>query len=73
MDPINYKHHPHRELFLQANNLIKTRDHLGLITHVGKVKSHKGVTHNDAADACVRGVVDGDILSDITYTEADPP
>jgi len=73
IDPSNYKHHPHRELLLKANNLIQTRDQLGLTTHIGKVKSHIGVTHNDATDAGARGIVDGDILPDITYTDVDPP
>jgi hypothetical protein len=36
IDLLNYTHHLHRELLLQANNLIKTRDHLGLITHIGR-------------------------------------
>ena len=32
----------------------------------GKIKSHTCVTYNDEADAGARGVVDGDILPDIT-------
>jgi len=56
---------------LKVNNHIQSRDQLGLITHIGKVKSHTCITHNDAANAGARGVVDGDILPDITYTDAD--
>jgi ribonuclease HI len=72
IDPLNYKHHPHRDLLMKANNHIQKRDQQGLTTHIGKVKSHTGVTHNDTADAGARGVVDGDVLPDITFTEADP-
>ena len=36
---------------MYANNIIKVRDEKGLTTHIGKVKSHTGVTYNDAADA----------------------
>jgi hypothetical protein len=57
---------------LKANNHIQIREQLGLTTHIGKVKSHTGVTHNDGADAGARGVVDGDILPDITFTYAGP-
>jgi ribonuclease HI len=32
---------------------------LGYNTHIGKVKSHTGVTHNDEADTTARGVVEG--------------
>jgi hypothetical protein len=73
IDPLFYNHHPHRELLLHAKNLIKARDHLGLITHIGKVKSRTSVTRNEAADARARGFAHGDILPDITYTDADPP
>jgi hypothetical protein len=58
---------------MKANNHIQIRDQLGLTTHIGKVKSYTGVNHNDAAHAGARGVIDGDILPDITFTEADPP
>jgi ribonuclease HI len=72
VDPLNYKHHPHRDLLMKANNHIQIRDQQGLTTHIGKVKSHTGVTYNDTADAGARGVVDGDVFPDITFTEADP-
>ena len=42
-------------------------------THIGQVKSHTGVTHNDEADTAAREVVEGDKTPDITFTEADPP
>jgi hypothetical protein len=73
IDPINYQHHPHRDLLMKANSHIQNREQLSLTTHIGKVKSHTAVTHNDAADAGARGIVDGDILPDITFTEVDPP
>ena len=46
---------------------------MGYITHIGKVKSHTGVTHNDEADTTARGVVEGKKTPDITFTHADPP
>ena len=46
---------------------------MGYITHIGKVKSHTGVTYNDEADNAARGVVDGHKTPDITFTDADPP
>ena len=62
-----------QKLLLFTNNLIQTRDEQGLMTLIGKVKSHTGVAYNDEADAGSRGVVDGDILPDITFTTTDPP
>jgi len=58
---------------MKANDHIQIRYQLGLTTHIGKVKSHTGVTHNDAADAGARGVVDGDILPEITFTDVHLP
>jgi hypothetical protein len=46
---------------------------MGYNTHIGKVKSHTGVTHNDEADTTARGVVEGQKLPDIIFTDADPP
>jgi hypothetical protein len=54
------------------NNLIKTRDEQGLLTHTGKVKSHTSVIYNDEANGGARGVIDGYILQDVTFT-ADVP
>ncbi len=42
-------------------------------THIGKVKSHTGITDNDEADTAARNVVDGHIPPDIIFTDADPP
>ncbi len=46
---------------------------MGLHTHIGKVKAHTGVTHNDEADKAARNVVEGIKTPDITFTDADPP
>ena len=46
---------------------------MGYSTHIGKVKSHTGVTHNDEADAAERGVVKGQKIPDMTFTDVDPP
>ncbi len=45
---------------------------MGYKTHIGKVKSHTGVTHNDEADTSARNVVEGHISPDIILTDADP-
>ena len=58
IDPLNFTHHPHKDLFHYTNNLIQTRDEQGFMTLIWKVKSHTGVAHNDGADAGARGAVD---------------
>ncbi len=73
IDPLRYAHHPHKELLRQANALIKSRDENGLLTYIGKAKSHTGATYNDGADAGARGVVDEDTLPDYIFTSSDPP
>ncbi len=45
---------------------------MGYSTHVGKVKSHTGVTHNDEAETAARGVVEGPKTPDIIFTDVDP-
>ncbi len=59
IEPLSFNHHAHKELLQLADNIIRTRDNMGYNTHIGKVKSHTGVTHNDEADAAARGVVEG--------------
>jgi hypothetical protein len=46
---------------------------MGYKTHIGKVKSHTGVAHNDEADISARNVVEGHKILDIIFTYADPP
>ncbi len=46
---------------------------MGYSTHIGKVKSHTGVTHNDEANAAARGAVEGKTTPDITFADANPP
>jgi hypothetical protein len=46
---------------------------MGYTTHIGKVKSHTGVTHNFEADTTARNVVEGHKTPDIIFTIADPP
>ena len=69
---LRYAHHPHKEILRHASALVKTRAEKGLLTHIWKVKSHTGVAYNDEANAGARGVVDGDIVLDITFTNANP-
>jgi hypothetical protein len=45
---------------------------MGYNTHIGKVKSHTGVKHNDEADTAARGVVEGQKTPNIIFTDADP-
>jgi ribonuclease HI len=73
IDPLSLNHHPHKELLQLADNIIRTKDDMGYNTHIGKVKSHTGVTHNDEADIAARGVVEGHKPLDIIFTDADPP
>jgi len=44
---------------------------MGYKTHIGKVESHTGVTHNDEADTAARNVVEGHKTPDIIFTDAD--
>ena len=46
---------------------------MGYKTHIGKIKSRTGVTHNDEADTSARNVVEGHKIPDITFTDAEPP
>jgi ribonuclease HI len=73
IDPHSFTHHPHKHLLQLADNIIHTRDDMGYKTHIGKVKLHTGVTHNDEADTTARNVVEGHKTPDITFTNADPP
>jgi len=57
IDPLSFSYHPHKELLRLADDIIRTRDNMGYNTHIGKGKSHTGVTHNDEADTAARGVV----------------
>jgi ribonuclease HI len=59
IDPLCFDHHPHKELLQLADDIVRTRDNISYNTHIGKVKSHTGVTHNDEADTAACGVVEG--------------
>ena len=72
IDPLCFNHHPHKELLQLADDILRTRDNMGHTTHIGKVKSHTGVTDNDEADTAARGVVEGHKPQDIICTDADP-
>ncbi len=73
IDPFCFNHHPHKELLQLADDIVRTRDNMGYNTHIGKVKSHTGGTHNDEADTVARSVVEGPKTPDITFIYADPP
>ena len=46
---------------------------MGYKTHIEKVKSYTGVTHNDEADTAASNVVEGHKTPYIIFTDADPP
>ncbi len=46
---------------------------MGYKTHIGKVKSHARVTHNDAADTPALSMVEGHKMPDLIFTDVDPP
>ncbi len=73
IDPLSFIHHPHKHLLQLADNIIHTRDNMGYKTHIGKVKPHTGVTHNDEGDTTARNVAKGHKTLDCFFTDADPP
>ncbi len=73
IDPLSCTHHPHKIILQLADDIIHTRDNMGLKTHIVKVKSHTGVTHNDEADKVARNVVEGHKPLDKIFSDADPP
>jgi ribonuclease HI len=73
IDPAAYNQHMYKDLLQLTNQLLKDRDHKQPKTHIGKVKSHTDVEHNETADKAARAVVDGANLPGITFEEADPP
>jgi ribonuclease HI len=73
IDPLSFIHHPHKHLLQLADNIIHTRDNMGYKTHIGKVKYHTGVSHNDEANTAACNVVEGHKTPDIILTDADPP
>ena len=70
--PLSFIHHPHKDLLKLADDIIRTRDTLEYKTHIGKVKSHTGVTHHDEADEVARSVVEGHTKPDKIFTGTDP-
>jgi hypothetical protein len=72
-DPHNLIHHQHKDLLILADNTINTRNELRYITHIGKVNSYTGVTHNDEADEGARSVVEGAKAPDRSFSTADLP
>jgi hypothetical protein len=39
---------------------------------MGKVKSHTDIEYNESADSAARALVDGEVLPDIIFEDADP-
>jgi len=74
INPASENHYLHKDLLLQlTDQLLRTRDSKQLRKLIGKVKSRTDIEYNELADKAARAVVDGDVLSIITSTEADPP
>ena len=59
IDPLCFNHNPHKELLQSADDIVRTRDNMEYNTHIGKVKSHTGIKHNDKVDTAARCVVEG--------------
>jgi len=70
IDPLSFIHHPHKHLLHLVDNIIRTRNNMGYKKHIGKVKLHTGVTHNDEADTTARNVVEGHKTPDMIFTSA---
>ena len=70
--PYKYKNNPHYDLLRLMSNALREREEAGLRTHIGKVKSHTGITYNDAADQGANSVAAGGQY-DITFDLANPP
>jgi ribonuclease HI len=73
IDPLCFNHHPHKDFLQLADDVIRTRDKKGYITHIGKDKSRTGVKHSDEADTTTRSVVEGHKTPDIIFTDTNPP
>ena len=73
IDPLSFIHHPHKHLLQLADNIIHAKDNMGYKTHIGKAKSHTGVTHNDEANTAAHNILEGHKTPDIIFTDADPP
>jgi hypothetical protein len=73
IDPLSFIRHRHKELLQLADDIIHTRHNMGYTTHIGKVKSHTGVTHHDEADTSARSALEGHKTPDIIFTDADLP
>ena len=71
-NPARYTDHLHQALLSYTDNILKYRHSRQFHTHIGKVKSHIGITYNEVADEGATSVVRG-IDPDITFSEADPP
>jgi ribonuclease HI len=72
VDPLSFNPHPHKELLQLADDIVRTKDHMGYSTHIGKIKSHTGVKHKDEADTGARGVVEGRKTPHVIFAYADP-
>ena len=70
--PSQYNDHLHRHLLEATAALVKARDDAGLLTHIGKVKSHTGITYNDEADETAKLVASGKAEPDMGFDEYDP-
>jgi hypothetical protein len=61
LNPSRYHSHLHEAHLHLTDTLLRERELHGLLTHIGKVKSHTGVRYNDMADEAARAVVAEDI------------
>jgi ribonuclease HI len=45
IDPLNFTHHPHKHLLQLADNIIHTRDNMGLTQHTSAISNHTQESH----------------------------
>jgi len=72
IDPAAYKQHLHKDLLKLTYQLLRYREFKNLKLHIGKVKSHTDVRHNERANKAARAVFEGEVEPDTTFEETDP-
>ena len=71
-DPSAYNNHVHRAHLHLNDRILRTRENKGYKTHIGKVKSHTGITYNEVADTAAKAVVEETQPHTVEFNEADP-
>ena len=72
-DPGAYNNHVHRDHLHLNDQILRSRENKGFKTHIGKVKSHIGITYNEIADKAAKTVVDETQPHTLEFKEAYHP